>query len=286
MALTDQQYYTDRDNWGGNQFALLKDIINNFMAFYVGDGKIINDVSRFDVVFHAKRALQELHYDALRDVRALELELPEDLNLELPKDFVRLIRMSWVDGQGKLRPLMVDPDSRIAKAYLQDDNYDIIFDSDGAATEGTTVIDLNINNASSAGSQYQLDYTDYDIFGGRFGMFTSKANVNGTFTLDKNLGYVRFSSEVKGKAVVIEYITDGFAYMEEDELKVNKLAEDFMYKYIAHNVIKHKFGVQEYIVRRLRNDEFAALKNMKIRMMDIHPFDLVHALKGRNKWIK
>ena len=43
------------------------------MAFYVGDEKIINDVSRYDVVFHAKRALQELHYDALRDVKALEL---------------------------------------------------------------------------------------------------------------------------------------------------------------------------------------------------------------------
>ena len=60
MALTDQQYYTNSTNWGENQFVLLKDIINNFMAFYVGDEKIINDVSRYDVVFHAKRGLQEL----------------------------------------------------------------------------------------------------------------------------------------------------------------------------------------------------------------------------------
>ena len=50
-------------------------------------------------------------------------------------------------------------------------------------------------------------------------MYTSKANVNGTYNIDKSLGYVRFSSEVKGKAVVFEYITDGLAYLDEDELK-------------------------------------------------------------------
>ena len=72
----------------------------------------------------------------------------------------------------------------------------------------------------------------------------------------------------------------------EDELQVNKLAEDFMYKYIANQILNHKFGVQEYIVRRIKNEAFAAMKNMKIRMMDIHPFDLTQTLKGRNKWIK
>jgi hypothetical protein len=54
MALTDQQYYNDSTNWGENQFVLLKDIINNFNAFYVGDDKVINDVQRYDVVFTQK----------------------------------------------------------------------------------------------------------------------------------------------------------------------------------------------------------------------------------------
>jgi len=285
MALTDQQYYNDSSNWGENQFVLLKDIINNFNAFYVGDDKVINDVQRYDVVFHAKRGLQELHYDALKDVRALELELPDDLQLELPKDFVRLVRLSWVDDRGRLHPMMMDTETTIAKAYLQDDSYNIIFDNEGAATEGTSVIDTKLAQVSTVDND-QFTNLDYEFFGGRFGMATEKTNVNGKYNIDKNLGYIRFSSEVKGKAVVIEYITDGLEYLTEDELKVNKLAEDFLYKYIAHQVIQYKFGVQEYIVRRMKNEAFAAMKNMKIRMMDIHPFDLVHAMKGRNKWIK
>jgi len=285
MALTDQQYYNDSTNWGENQFVLLKDIINNFNAFYVGDDKVINDVQRYDVVFHAKRGLQELHYDALKDVRALELELPDDLQLELPKDFVRLVRLSWVDDRGRLHPMMMDTETTIAKAYLQDDSYNIIFDNNGAATEGTSVIDTKLAQVSTVDNDHFTNL-DYEFFGGRFGMATEKTNVNGKYNIDKNLGYIRFSSEVKGKAVVIEYITDGLEYLTEDELKVNKLAEDFLYKYIAHQIIQYKFGVQEYIVRRMKNEAFAAMKNMKIRMMDIHPFDLVHAMKGRNKWIK
>jgi hypothetical protein len=285
MALTDQQYYGDSANWGENQFVLLKDIINNFMAFYVGDNKVIDDVERYDIVFHAKRGLQELHYDALKDVRALELELPDDLQLELPKDFVRLVRLSWVDERGRLHPMMVNQETTIAKAYLQDDDYNIIFDNDGAATEGTSVIDTKLSQISNVDND-TLTNLDYEFFGGRFGMYTDRTNVNGKYNIDKNLGYIRFSSEVKGKAVVIEYITDGLEYLNEDELKVNKLAEDFLYKYIAYQVVQYKFGVQEYIVRRMKNEQFAAMKNMKIRMMDIHPFDLVHAMKGRNKWIK
>jgi hypothetical protein len=285
MALTDQQYYTDSSNWGENQFALLKDIINNFMAFYVGDDKIINDVDRYDVVFQAKRGLQELHYDALKDVRALELELPDDLQLELPKDFVRLVRLSWVDQKGRLHPMMMDKQTTIAKAYLQDDQYNIIFDSTGAATEGTSAIDTRLSQATNVDND-TFTNLDYEFFGGRFGMHTDTANVNGMYNIDKNAGYIRFSSEVKGKAVVIEYITDGLSYLSEEELKVNKLAEDFLIKYIAYQVVQYKFGVQEYVVRRMKNEQFAAMKNMKIRMMDIHPFDIVHSFKGRNKWIK
>jgi|TARA_B100000902_G_scaffold98449_1_gene100879 hypothetical protein len=285
MALTDKQYYDNSTNWGDNQFVLLKDVINNFMAFYVGDGKIIDHIERFDVVYHAKRGLQELHYDALKDVRALELELPDDLQLELPKDFVKLVRLSWVDELGRLHPMMMDVDTTIAKAYLQDDDYDIIFDSNDAAAEGTSVIDMK-QASNPAVDNDTFSNLDYEFFGGRFGMFTDRTNVNGMYSIDKNAGYLRFSSEVKNKAIVIEYITDGLSYLTEAELQVNKLAEDFLLKYIAYQVIQYKFGVQEYIVRRMKNEQFAAMKNMKIRMMDIHPFDLAQAFKGRNKWIK
>jgi len=287
MALTDKQYYENSSNWGSYQFVKLSDIINNFYAFYVGDDKIINDISRYDVVFHAKRALQELHYDALNNVRAIELELSDDLQIELPKDFVRLIKASWVDERGRLRPMISDKNTRVVDAYLQDDEYDIIFDNDGNAIKGTSIVDTRlagINDQDGDANDY-LNKAD-EFFGGRYGLDTSSSNVNGKYNIDKNSGYIRFSSSVKARTVVLEYITDGFSDLNEDELKVNKLAEDFLYKHIANQVIQYKHNIQEYIVRRFKNEAFAAMKNMKIRMMDIHPLDLTQSLKGRNKWIK
>jgi hypothetical protein len=288
MALTDQQYYSDSANWGDSQYVKLADIINNFYTFYVGDDKALTNVKRYDVIFHAKRGLQELHYDALKEVRSLELELPGDLQLTLPKDFISLVRLTWVDEDGNLHPLMYDSTTTIAKAYLQDEDYNVLFNADGEAQEGTPFMDIKLNekNASTRDIAESQDNLTDEYIGGRFGMNTGRANVNGMYTLDKKLGVIRFSSEVKGKVVIIEYITDGVSYLTEDELKVNKLAEDYLYKYIAHSIVAYKFGVQEYIVRRFKNEAFAAMKNMKIRMMNIHPFDLVQIMKGRNKWIK
>lgn len=283
---TLESYYNDSSEWGNYQYILMKDVINNFMAFYVGDGKVLDSISRYDVIFHAKRGLQELHYDALRDIIALELDVPDDLQLELPRDFVRLIRLSWVDKQGRQHDILNDHKSSMPTAYLQDDDANIIFDDDGNPTTGTSTVDANRSNVNHNAEVDEYTSLADEFFGGRFGMQTNNANVNGTYNIDKNLGVIRFSSNIKAETVVIEYISDGLESKEESEIRVNKQVEDFLYKYIAHQIISHKFGVQEYIVRRLKNDAFAAYKNMKIRMMEIHPNDLVQALKGRNKWIK
>ena len=282
MALTDEQYYGDSANWGDSQFVSLDNIINNFYLFYVGDNKLISDIDRYDIVFHAKRGLQELHYDALKDVRALELDLPDDLQLELPKDFVSLVRLSWVDGQGRFRPMIVNNDSAIVKAYLQDNDYNVLFDSNGKALEADSITDINI--AKSDATEYEVDSAQN--YGGRYGIDTAKANQNGTYRIDKNLGVLRFSSDVKGSTVVIEYITDGLNHVDDADVRVNKLAEDYLYKYIASQILKYRYNIQEYIVRRAKDEAFAALRNTKIRMMNLNPADIAQAARGRDKWIK
>ena len=282
MALTDEQYYGDSANWGDSQFVSLDNIINNFYLFYVGDNKLISDIDRYDIVFHAKRGLQELHYDALKDVRAIELDLPDDLQLELPKDFVNLVRLSWVDGQGRFHPMIVNNDSAIVKAYLQDNDYNVLFDSNGKALEADSITDINI--AKSDATEYEVDSAQN--YGGRYGIDTAKANQNGTYRIDKNLGVLRFSSDVKGSTVVIEYITDGLNHVDDADVRVNKLAEDYLYKYIASQILKYRYNVQEYIVRRAKDEAFAALRNTKIRMMNLNPADIAQAARGRDKWIK
>ena len=96
---TQQDYYQGSDH-GNYQFTSLSDIINQFMAVYVGEDKIIPKAKRLDVAFHAQRALAELSFDTLKSVKAQEITLPPSLQMTLPQDYVNYTKISWVDSAG------------------------------------------------------------------------------------------------------------------------------------------------------------------------------------------
>ena len=70
------------------QFTSLDDVITQFVIAYVGEGKIISKVKRTDVAFHAKRALQELSFDTFKSTKSQEIEIPANLSMVLPQDYV------------------------------------------------------------------------------------------------------------------------------------------------------------------------------------------------------
>ena len=88
-----------QNNYGGYEYISLKDIVNNFIVGYVGQDKLIPRVNRTDVIFHAKRGLQEFSYDTLKSIKSQELTVPDSLSLTIPQDYVNYVKLSWVDGK-------------------------------------------------------------------------------------------------------------------------------------------------------------------------------------------
>ena len=72
---------TTEDNYGSYSYIKLNDVINNFIVAYVGSGKLIPSCKRTDIIFHAKRAMQEFSYDTLRSINSQELTIPNSLSL-------------------------------------------------------------------------------------------------------------------------------------------------------------------------------------------------------------
>ena len=76
--LTGYQYYENSGNipedanWGSYQYVSLEDIVNNFMLIYNDNLQLINNVNRYQVLFFAKRAIQELNYDAFKEIKVFE----------------------------------------------------------------------------------------------------------------------------------------------------------------------------------------------------------------------
>ena len=91
---------TVEENYGGYEYITLNDAIDNFMVGYVGDGKILQRADKSDVLFFAKRSLQEFSYDTLKSIHSQELTVPASLSVALPQDYVNYVRVSRIDELG------------------------------------------------------------------------------------------------------------------------------------------------------------------------------------------
>ena len=304
--LTQYQYYEndgnnpEDKNWGSYQYISLKDIVNNFMLMYVGNDKLINNSERYNILFHAKRAIQELNYDSLKEIKILELAVNDELRFVLPDDYVNWVRISMYKN-GTLFPLTENIQTNWSSAYLQDNNYRILFDEEGnvlkpefSTVDIDRIIGSNRTIYLNAESPYDgqegyfynnVWYFEYAI-GGRYGLNTETANQNPTFKINKKSGVINFSSDMAGELVVFEYVSDGMENGVNADISLNKLFEEFIYAYIKFSILSSKFGIQEYIINRTRKEKTALLRNAKIRLSNIHPGRLLMNLRGQNKWIK
>lgn len=301
--ITQFEYYQNNgnnpanENWGSYQYVSLQDIVNNFMLMYAGNHELVNNINRYQVLFHAKRGIQELNYDAMKEIKILQIDIDANYRYILPSDFVNWVRIS-VYRDGILYPLSENIQTNWASAYLQDNNSNILFDQDGnALSPQDSEIDLSratrgiyLNDHSPFNDQpgYCLDgcwYFDYQI-GARFGLNTETANVNPTFKIDKKSGVINFSSASATASIVLEYVSDGMEQGNDSQVSVNKLFEEFIYAYIKFSILNGKLGVQEYIVNRSRKDKASLLRNAKLRLSNIHPGRLLMNMRGQDKWIK
>ena len=267
---------------------------------YMGNHSLVNNEERYKVLFHAKRAIPELNYDAFKEVKVLELNVCDELRFVLPPDYVNWVRISLYKD-GLLRPMTENIQTNFSNAYLQDNECRILFDVNGniLRPQNSTIdfdrinntkktIYLNENNQfdGQPGDEYDGDwYFDYNI-GARYGLNTETANFNPTFSIDRKGGVINFSSGIADELVILEYVSDGMEAGDNTAITVNKLFEEYVYAYINYAILDAKLGVQEYIVNRARKKKNALLRNAKIRIINIHPGRLLMNLRGRGKWIK
>lgn len=297
--ITPYQYYTNNgnvptdENWGSYQYISLADVVNNFMLMYVGNDKLVSNVKRYEVLFHAKQAIKMLNYDALRSIKAIEMQVGDNLKFILPSDYVNYVRISLLKD-GVLRPLYENRKVNTAIGYLQDNNYNIIFDQNGEILTGTSRLDLDRLEKSLYegpgmysgcwGWFYDGDwYFGYEV-GSRFLVDPSELSAGPSFRV--NNGVIDFSSGIAGETVILEYISDGMENGDDTQVQVHKFAEEFVYRYIKWVLLNAKFGIPMYERKTARDEKQAEFRNAKLRLSNLHPSRLLMTLRGQGKQIK
>lgn len=300
--------YGDRDafgdtvenNYGGYSYTTLEDVITNFMIGYVGAGKLIPSAKTTDVMFFAKRGLQEFSYDTLKSIRSQELTVSPNLGIVLPQDYVNYVNVSWIDNQGVKH--IIYPTTLTTNPYetpSQDrqgipiqDNVEENINTTSLTEERWAKNDLKeINDAQSNltgmllsdGLGYPGMYGD-NYLGQRYGLQPETSQINGWFTINERTGKMSFSSDLAGRIIVLEYISDGLGY--DADMKIPKLAEEALYAHISHAIIASRINQPEYVVQRLRRERSAKLRNAKIRLSNIKLNEFVQIARGKSKWIK
>ena len=280
------------DNYGSYSYIKLSDVINNFIVAYVGVGKLIQSVKRTDVIFHAKRAMQEFSYDTLKSVNSQELSIPNSLSVAIPQDYVNYVNIYWVDSQGiKHIILPTTLTSNPGEIPLQAYNGQPIQDNFGDNTEGTSITEerwannaaQNINDSAFSWDRF-YDWEGDQLIGQRYGLDPQHANINGSFTINEREGKFSFSADLVDKIIILEYISDGLS--TNMDTRVPKMAEEAMYAYISHAVIASRINQPEYVVQRLKREKSAKLRNTKIRLSNIKLNEIVQVTRGQSKWLK
>jgi len=263
------------DNYKSYQYTSLIDIVNNFMVAYVGTDKIVPRVKRSDVIFHAKRGLQEFSYD-----------------------YVNYVQLSYIDDAGIkhiIYPTTLT--SNPQQVPLQDDQgipTQDIYGNNIQAVQSLTNSRWRAEDQDLLNGQFNLDAQSnpgvYNwawwkmAYGQRYGLNPETTQTNGWFTIDERRGVFAFSSNLANKLIILEYISDGLAY--DEDTKIPKLAEEALYMYILYNIIAVRSNFPEYVVQRYKREKSAKLRNAKIRLSNIKLEEFTQVMRGKSKWIK
>ena len=286
---------TTEDNYGSYGYIKLNDIINNYIVAYIGNGKLIPSCKRTDIIFHAKRAMQEFSYDTLKSINSQELTIPNNLSVIMPQDYVNYVSMSWYDSQGIAHKIY--PTKLTTNPYqtpVQDSEGQPTQDANSNNIESTSVVEERwksnfYKNDQSADIDNALANGLYGNgvgygYGGVYGLDPQYANANGWFTINDREGKFSFSSNLVDKLIVLEYISDGLS--SSLDTRIPKMIEEAMYAYISHAIISTRINQPEYIVQRLKKEKSAKLRNAKIRLSNIKLDEIVQTMRGKSKWLK
>jgi len=287
---------TVQENYGSYAYTSLNDVINGFIATYVGEHKLIGDVKRTDVIFHAKRGLQEFSYDTLKSVKSQEITIPPSLSVTIPQDYVNYVSLAYIDQLGVRHPIY-PANNLTSSPYevpLQDDAGGYTMDNIGDLLEGTSITNERWGEANDRLLNGNITFEDYwsygnyltgnPFYGQRYGNDPQNAQRNGWFNMNERDGVIAFSSNLKDRLIILDYISDGLAY--DLDSRIPKMAEDALYAHILYSILAGRINQPEYVIQRLKRDRSAKLRNAKIRLSNIKLSEIVQVMRGKSKWIK
>lgn len=236
--MTPEQYHNTESEHGKYQYVSLQEIVNDMLLLSQDDDSYLKNTKRSQILYFARQGIKLVNRQAASDVYAISFEVSPSLYFILPQDYIEYVRVSVVlglngDNSKRLYTLDINRNMNISRGYLQDHNYEILFDNNGQ------ILTADGDNV------YGQAYSTYKFCGCASGTGsktdTSKLSEYGEFTIDERNGRIAFSSNLMEKEIVLEYVSDGLQNdLSEEEITVHKYCEETIKDWIYYCCIAQR----------------------------------------------
>lgn len=259
-----------QDNY---QYFKLSELIDDLLLEAQDDDSILKNTKRSKLLNVAFRGIRELNRNVANDILAFEITVPDSLYFTLPKDYVNWVRLSVVvkDQNTKsfrLFPLDVNYNINTAIGYLQDHKGELLFDSNGEilTAESSNALNFPYKSYAFSGNGYQ-PFTN-----------TSKFSKHGEFKVDERRNIVTFSSDLRDREIVMEYVSDGLQdSSREGSITIHKYLREALYDFVIYESTRTKRSIAAQEKRSLKDKWLSSRHKAVLARAD---FDLVRIAKA------
>jgi hypothetical protein len=274
-----------------SQAVFLKDVIDNVMIMgAMNDRSYLAHTRRFHMLLLAKRLMQEINYDGLREIRAYEAEITAANKVIPPLDYVEYVRMSYVTPRGQLIPIFVNDKLNISFKYLRDNENNVIVDELGypLKAQGTrrSTEDAQFRNWEFVtGGQYRDD----NYVNALYGMTGGIDSYTGSYRYDPDAKeFLLDNVPEEFTHVILEYVSDPIlAEKDSEKLRIHKYFQSTIESGIYYKFIETCRDVPRSEVVRAKQEYYNEFRKAK-RRLNSKPDELKQKLNsdiGYNKML-
>jgi hypothetical protein len=266
----------------------LSQVIRDFIITLDGDDYASN-ASDTAIRNFALRGIREIGFDLGKKVKSLKLDIRTDAvapnTVNLPDDFVDLIKVGIVDSDGVIRVFgnnkNINYSSKYETPLYQYDD----FNNDPLNIESNKIADKvgdkTSTNNSPSGADNNLDYYVFENYlhqGGLGGLYgVGGGNLVGEYRLNLDQNRIEVETNNGYSQVVIEYVADEG---RSSDPEVHVYAEEALRSYIYYKIIERKSSVPANEKARARTEYYNERRKANARLSN---FTKEEALKTIRK---
>ncbi len=262
----------------------LSQVIKDFIVTLDGDDYASN-ASDSAIRNLALRGIREIGFDISKKIKSLKLLINSTNNtVELPDDFVDLLKIGIVDPDGIVRVFANNKHINQSMSYSDDDDLPLFTSTDAKDTNSDGVLDRLEDKTSTQGSVSSSENLNDFIFDnylheGSVGRLygAGGGHLAGEYRLNLEQNRIEVETNNAYTYVVVEYIADE---ARSADPAVHVYAEEALRSYVYYKIIERKSSVPANEKSRARAEYYNERRKANARLSN---FTKEEALKTIRK---